>query len=83
MWEHIGEGVLVDIFMSTSDHSTLHANVKERKAMSSKASKAGSGFGLGALLAVILSWSVNHSVIWCIIHFFCGWIYVFYWLIFR
>jgi hypothetical protein len=32
----------------------------------------------GGLLAVILSWTVNHSIAWCILHFFCGWFYVIY-----
>lgn len=39
------------------------------------------GIGLGGLLAVLLSWVVNHSVLWCILHFICGWFYVIYWLI--
>jgi len=39
---------------------------------------AGGGIGLGGLLAVLLSWTVNHSIAWCILHFFCGWIYVIY-----
>lgn len=40
-----------------------------------------SGIGLGGLLAVILSWVVNHSVVFCILHFICGWFYVIYWCI--
>ncbi len=45
----------------------------------SRSSTAG-GITLGGLLAVILSWTVNHSVVWCILHFLCGWFYVIYWL---
>jgi hypothetical protein len=41
-----------------------------------------SGITLGALLAVILSWGVNKSVLWAILHAFCGWIYVIYYVIF-
>jgi hypothetical protein len=33
---------------------------------------------LGGLFAVILSWTVNHSVFWVILHFFFGWFYVIY-----
>lgn len=46
---------------------------------SSSVSVGGGGITLGSLLAVILSWTVNHSILWCILHFFCSWIYVIYW----
>lgn len=39
------------------------------------------GIGLGVLLAVICSWSVNHSVLWAILHAMLGWFYVIYYLI--
>ena len=40
-----------------------------------------SGFGMiGAILAAVMSWIVNHSILWCILHFFCSWIYVVYWI---
>ncbi len=45
----------------------------------SSSSAVGGGISLGSLLAVILSWTVNHSVLWCIVHFFCTWVYVIYW----
>lgn len=41
----------------------------------------GSGISLGGLLAVILSWTVNHSVIYAILHCFCSWIYVAWYVI--
>ena len=36
------------------------------------------GIGLGSLLAVVLSWSANHSIGWAIVHAFFGWLYVIY-----
>ncbi len=39
------------------------------------------GIGLGTLLAVLASWSRNHSVLWAIIHAFFGWIYVIYYVL--
>ncbi len=39
------------------------------------------GITLGGLLAVMLSWAVNHSILWAILHFFCSWFYVIYYLI--
>jgi hypothetical protein len=42
-------------------------------AASSDAAKAGIGFG--AARAIIISWSVNHSILWAIIQGFLSWIY--------
>jgi hypothetical protein len=40
---------------------------------------AGVGFwGFGSILAVTLSWSVNHSILWMILHGICSWFYVIY-----
>jgi hypothetical protein len=33
---------------------------------------------IGAIFAVILSWSINKSVFWAILHFLFGWLYVIY-----
>ncbi len=39
----------------------------------------GGVFGsIGAVLAAILSWQVNHSVLWALIHAFFSWFYVIY-----
>lgn len=40
-----------------------------------------SGIGLGTVIAAIVSWSVNHSILWAIMHGFCGWLYIAYYLI--
>lgn len=37
-----------------------------------------SGIGFGSALAMVISFSVNHSIIWAIIHGVLGWIYVIY-----
>lgn len=44
-------------------------------------SAVGGGIGLGSVIAVVVSWSVNHSILWAIIHGFFGWLYVLYYLI--
>lgn len=36
------------------------------------------GIGLGTAIAVAISWSLNQSIIWAIIHGFFGWFYVIY-----
>ena len=51
--------------------------------MSSRSNAAGGGIGLGSILAVVLSWSANHSVLWAVIHGFLGWLYVLYYVITR
>ncbi len=37
---------------------------------------ASGGWGITSILALILSWLLNHSVGWCVLHFFLGWIYL-------
>ena len=36
------------------------------------------GIGLGSAIAVAISWSLNKSIIWAIVHGFFGWVYVIY-----
>jgi len=40
------------------------------------------GISLGAAIAVTISWSMYHSVLWVIIHGILGWLYVVYYIIF-
>lgn len=42
---------------------------------------SGIGIGLGNVIAVVISWSVNHSVLWAIIHGIFGWLYIIYYLL--
>ena len=39
------------------------------------------GVGFGTALAITISWTANHSILWVIIHGILGWIYVIYYLI--
>jgi hypothetical protein len=34
------------------------------------------GITFGSALAITISWSVNHSVLWAILHGFLSWFYV-------
>lgn len=36
------------------------------------------GIGIGAVIAIVLSWATNHSVLWAVVHALFGWLYVFY-----
>ena len=38
---------------------------------------------LGAVLAALLSWTANASIVWAVMHAVLGWIYVIYWVLFA
>lgn len=42
-----------------------------------------SGISFGSVLAIAISWSVNHSILWAIIHGFLSWFYVVWYLLTR
>ncbi|HNZ10418.1 MAG: hypothetical protein BWX99_00372 [Deltaproteobacteria bacterium ADurb.Bin151] len=41
------------------------------------------GISFGTALAIAISYSTNHSVLWAIFHGFLSWIYVIYHVIFH
>ena len=44
---------------------------------------AKAGIGLGSALAITISWSVNESLLWAIVHGLLSWFYVIYYAIVR
>jgi len=40
-----------------------------------------SGISFGTALAIVISWTANHSILWAIIHGLLSWVYVIYYLI--
>jgi hypothetical protein len=42
-----------------------------------------SGITFGSALAIAISWSVNKSILWAIIHGVFSWFYVIYYGLFR
>jgi len=47
--------------------------------MENRGRSAGVGFwGFGSMLAITISWSVNHSIGWMIVHGILSWVYVIY-----
>jgi hypothetical protein len=47
--------------------------------LSSPANQAArAGIGLGSAIAVAISWSVNKSILWAVIHGVLSWFYVIY-----
>jgi hypothetical protein len=52
--------------------------------MENRGGSAGVGFwGFGSMLAIAISWSVNHSILWMILHGILSWLYVIYYSIKR
>jgi hypothetical protein len=49
---------------------------------------AAGGIGLGSIIAVLLMWTVHHSILWAILGAFLSWLYVgfyvcrYYWHLF-
>ncbi len=41
------------------------------------------GIGFGSALAITISWSVNKSILWAILHGLLSWIYVVYFALTR
>ncbi|HZK78164.1 MAG TPA: hypothetical protein VFC35_04590 [Gemmatimonadaceae bacterium] len=41
------------------------------------------GIGFGTALAITISWSVNHSILWAIVHGVFSWLYVIYYALKR
>jgi hypothetical protein len=45
---------------------------------------ARSGITFGTALSIAISWSVNHSIFWAIVHGIFSWLYVvYYWLVYS
>ena len=49
--------------------------------MSSTNTAAKAGIGFGSALAITISWSANHSILWAILPGLFGWFYVIYYAI--
>lgn len=45
-------------------------------------STLGKGYNLGMIIAVVVSFNLNHSILWAIIHGLLGWFYVIYKIMF-
>jgi hypothetical protein len=41
------------------------------------------GVGFGSALAIAMSWSTSHSILWAIVDGILGWIYVVFFALFR
>lgn len=46
-------------------------------------STSSSGTGIGCVVAMILSWTENASILYAILHGICSWFYVIYYVCIR
>lgn len=44
---------------------------------------ARAGISFGSALAIAISWSEHHSIIWAVVQGFLGWLYVIYYAVTR
>ena len=51
--------------------------------MAHTSTAATAGIGFGTALAITISWSVNKSILWAIVHGICSWLYVIYFALFK
>ena len=51
--------------------------------MANKTEAAKAGIGFGTALAITISWSQNHSILWAILHGIFSWFYVIYFALTR
>ena len=51
--------------------------------MSARSEVARSGIGIGSALAVAISWSTHHSIMWALVHGLLSWFYVIYFALTR
>jgi hypothetical protein len=62
----------------------LESDGQPEELESSRTSEGGViGYGLGMCIAVVLSWSRNGSILWCILHGLLSWVYVIYFAVTR
>ncbi|MBL8988712.1 MAG: hypothetical protein SFV24_10065 [Gemmatimonadales bacterium] len=50
----------------------------ERTVIVNRRAVARAGISFGTALAIAISWSANHSILWAIIHGLFSWVYVIY-----
>jgi hypothetical protein len=51
--------------------------------VANKTEAAKAGIGFGTALAITISWSQNHSILWAILHGVFSWFYVIYFALTR
>ena len=61
----------------------MDSNPPRVSAMGRSVQVAKAGVSFGSALAIAISWSVHHSILWAIIHGFLSWFYVVWYALTR
>ena len=61
----------------------MDSNAPRASAMGRSVQVAKAGVSFGSALAIAISWSVHHSILWAIIHGFLSWFYVIWYALTR
>jgi tetrahydromethanopterin S-methyltransferase subunit G len=81
-WYYPGQNKMEDDDSNRLDE--IEQRVDELESESSGASTGLSlGYALGMAIAVVVSWSRNASILWCILHGLLSWAYVIYFAVTR
>lgn len=71
--------------MSSPHSGTIHdpgaASPPPRSVFVRTGGAARAGISMGSSLAMVISWSVNKSILWAIVHGILSWIYVIYYAV--
>src|SRR6187551_1512806 len=57
--------------------------MNENRSYGVRVESAKYGVGFGSALAIAISYTANHSILWAIIHGILGWLYVIYFALFQ
>ncbi len=61
----------------------MDSNPPRQTAMGRSVQVAKAGVSFGSALAITISWSLHHSLLWAIVQGFFGWFYVVYYALTR
>ena len=61
----------------------MNSNPPRASTMGRSVQVAKAGVSFGSALAIAISWSVHHSILWAIIHGFLSWFYVIWYALTR
>jgi hypothetical protein len=75
-----GGGVILVMMV---EGATEVANMNGNRYYGARVEGAKYGVSFGSALAIAISYTANHSILWAIIHGILGWLYVIYYAMFR
>jgi hypothetical protein len=82
-WLQIPNGHIARISTCETIELSSGANMNGNRNYGVRVEGAKYGVGFGSALAIAISYTANHSIVWAIIHGILGWLYVIYFALFR